>query len=61
MALSQVLLVLAIEAMVGRKVITWNVVLGTALVLGPVAWLMTREHHPPKAPDETELEEVAIE
>lgn len=60
-ALSQVLLVMAVEAMLGRKFITVNVVIGTALVLGPVAWLMARERHLPLAPGETELEEVAIE
>jgi len=60
-ALSQVLLVMAVEAWLGRKEITPPVILGTFLVLGPVAWLMARERRPPKAADETELEEVAIE
>lgn len=59
--LSQVLMVMAVEAANGRKEITWYTVIGTALVLGPVAWLMSRERRPPKAADETELEEVAIE
>jgi drug/metabolite transporter (DMT)-like permease len=59
--LSQVLMVMAIEAMLGRKVITLSTVFGTLLVLGPVAWLMARERRPPKARDEVELEEVAIE
>ncbi len=60
-ALSQVLLVLAFEVWQGRKVLTWNVAVGTMLVLGPVGWLIARERRPRKAMNETELEEVAIE
>jgi drug/metabolite transporter (DMT)-like permease len=59
--LSQVLMVMAVEASIGRKVITHETILGTAMVLGPVAWLMARERRPPKAANEIELEEVAIE
>jgi drug/metabolite transporter (DMT)-like permease len=59
--LSQVVMVLAAESLMDRRPINWRIIVGTALVLGPVAWLMARERRPPKAPDETELEEVAIE
>lgn len=60
-ALSQVLIVMAVEALLGRKTINMFTIVGTALVLGPVGWLMARERRPPKAADETELEEVPIE
>jgi drug/metabolite transporter (DMT)-like permease len=52
--LSQVVMVSAIEAALGTPVDGWAVV-GTALVLGPTAWLMLRDRGHPKA------EPVAIE
>jgi drug/metabolite transporter (DMT)-like permease len=59
--LSQVIMVMAVEWLMGIKTITANTIVGTALVLGPVAWLMSRERHPPKVPDELEVEEMPIE
>jgi drug/metabolite transporter (DMT)-like permease len=59
--LTQVVMVMAFEAAAGWKPVTLTSLLGTALVLGPAGWLMARERRPPKGPDETELEEVAIE
>ena len=41
--LSQVVMVMAVEAMIGWKTLTPATVVGTALVLGPTAWLMARE------------------
>ena len=42
-ALSQVVMVMTAEAVIGWKVLTPISLVGTALVLGPTAWLMTRE------------------
>lgn len=60
-ALSQVLIVLAVEAFFNRKSLNWHVILGTAMVLGPVAWLLAHERHPPRARDEAAVEEMVIE
>lgn len=60
-ALSQVLMVLAAEALFNRKSLDWHVILGTAMVLGPVAWLLAHERHPPRARDEVAVEEMVIE
>lgn len=60
-ALSQVLIVLAVETISNRKALDWHVILGTAMVLGPVAWLLAHERHPPRARDEVAVEEMVIE
>lgn len=59
--LTQVVMVMAFEALAGWKTFNGLNVLGTALVLGPTAWLMAHEKRPPREPGETDLEEVAIE
>ena len=59
--LSQVALVMFLEAMLGWKTIDLLNVVGTTLVLGPTGWLMARERKPPIKPDETDLAEAAIE
>lgn len=58
--LSQVVMVMGFEALGGR-VFDWPQMLGTALVLGPTAWLMSREHRPQPEADAPPPEEVAIE
>ena len=42
-SLSQVVMVMIAETVIGWKVLTPISLVGTALVLGPTAWLMTRE------------------
>lgn len=59
--LTQVVMVMICETILGWKQVTMANFLGTMLVLGPTAWLMSRERRPPKAENETQLEEVAIE
>jgi drug/metabolite transporter (DMT)-like permease len=41
--LSQVVMVMLFEAAIGWKTVTATTIVGTALVLGPTAWLMARE------------------
>jgi len=57
--LSQVAMVLGCEAALGWKPVTPTTVLGTALVIGPTAWLMAHERRVAK--DDPPVEEVAIE
>jgi hypothetical protein len=57
--LSQVAMVMACEAALGWKELTALNVLGTALVIGPTAWLMAREQW--QKTDDPPMEEVAIE
>jgi drug/metabolite transporter (DMT)-like permease len=57
--LSQVAMVLACEAALGWKVVGLQNLLGTALVIGPTAWLMARERW--KKTNDPPMEEVAIE
>jgi drug/metabolite transporter (DMT)-like permease len=61
--LSQVVMVMALEAIGGRRFDVPQLA-GTALVLGPTAWLMARSRRLPPTPvkeDEAPVEEVAIE
>lgn len=46
--LSQVAMVMGIEAVFGWKTFTPMNIFGTLLILGPTAWLMMRERKPPK-------------
>lgn len=50
--LSQVAMVMGVEAAFGWKSFTPMNLLGTLLILGPTAWLMTRERTPRKPPQE---------
>ena len=60
--LSQVVMVMAMEAALGAKAFDLRTLVGTALVLGPTAWLMVREKRPPPPADgDAAVEEVAIE
>ena len=58
--LSQVVMVMVYEACLGRQ-FGGLAIFGTALVLGPTAWLMIRARRKPPPKDETPVEEVAIE
>lgn len=60
--LTQVVMVMAAEAVLGWKAFNGIAVFGSILVLGPTAWLLVRERHPPPpAPDESDVPEVAID
>jgi len=61
--LSQVVMVMVAEATLDGRSFGLAAILGTTLVLGPTAWLMTRERRlaKPPEPDELPVEEVAIE
>lgn len=59
--LSQVVMVMAIEAILQWREFNTLSILGTILVLGPTAWLMTRPRPVPPKTDEPPVEEVAIE
>jgi drug/metabolite transporter (DMT)-like permease len=60
--LSQVVMVMAFEAAVGWKRFDGPELFGTALVLGPTAWLMARARKAPaERKDGAVVEEVAIE
>ena len=61
--LSQVVMVMIFEAALGWKMFDTLMILGTAMVLGPTAWLMVRERRQPghPKPEEPVMEEVAIE
>jgi drug/metabolite transporter (DMT)-like permease len=60
--LSQVVMVMLIETLFGRR-FGWLSIAGTVLVLGPTAWIMSRERRTASATktDEPVPEEVAIE
>lgn len=60
-ALTQVVMVLAIETAIGRKTLGPHAVIGTLLVLAPAAWLIARDRRPTRTTEEVEVEEVAIE
>jgi drug/metabolite transporter (DMT)-like permease len=57
--LSQIAMVIGAEAILGWKDLSLKSVLGTLLVIGPTAWLMTRERW--KKTQDPPIEEVAIE
>lgn len=57
--LSQVAMVIGGEAVLGWKAVGAATLIGTALVIGPTAWLMARERH--DKTDDPPVEEVAIE
>jgi drug/metabolite transporter (DMT)-like permease len=57
--LSQVVMVMGCEAALGWKMINALTLIGTALVIGPTAWLMARERW--QKTDDPPMEEVAIE
>lgn len=57
--LSQVPMVMAVEAAMGWKSFSAMNLIGTVLVIGPTAWLMTRERW--KKTNDPPVEEVAIE
>jgi drug/metabolite transporter (DMT)-like permease len=57
--LSQVVMVMACEAALGWKIVNTLTLIGTALVIGPTAWLMARERW--RKTDDPPMEEVAIE
>ena len=60
--LTQVVMVMAVEVVLGWKDMNPVAAMGSVLVLGPTAWLMLRERKPPPpAADETDVPEVAIE
>jgi drug/metabolite transporter (DMT)-like permease len=60
--LSQVVMVMAFEAAAGWKTFDLQSLVGTALVLGPVGWLMIHAHdRTPVKKDEPVVEEVPIE
>jgi drug/metabolite transporter (DMT)-like permease len=60
--LTQVVMVMAAEAALGWKSFNAVAVFGSILVLGPTAWLLLRERHPPPpAPDESDVPEVVID
>jgi len=63
--LSQVVMVMAFEAIAYDRRFDWMSLVGTALVLGPAGWLMVRARRKPadsaKPPAEPVVEEVAIE
>ncbi len=59
--LSQVVMVMAIEAAFGWNSFDALSLVGTALILGPTGWLMARARKTPPKTDEPPVEEVAIE
>ena len=61
--LSQVVMVMIIEACLGWKKFDTFMIFGTLMVLGPTAWLMVRERRGsgPAKPEPPVIEEVAIE
>jgi drug/metabolite transporter (DMT)-like permease len=64
--LTQVVMVMVVEVMLGWKQVNPVALIGSALVLGPTAWLMIRDRKaaPPPTPpadDETDIPEAAIE
>lgn len=60
--LTQVVMVMVTETILGWKAFNSIAVIGSILVLGPTAWLLVRERHPPPpAADEADVPEVAIE
>ena len=49
------------EILLMGKSFNWVAGVGSLFVLGPTAWLMMHERHPPLAPDESEVPEVVID